>query len=293
VKPSERLTLAALLSLAALTLVTHPPGASLHIAVFAALAALTAWLVRCDDRSALTSTGSLSQVDRRRLRFVRDWLPVVIVIVVYLLLQPVIEAVNPRRLDAQLAAFDQAHFTALVHHWRDAFGRPDALTDAVYLAYFSYYLLPAVVAAAAWRQGAVTYERTVLPLLLAFYITYLGYIVLPAAGPRVPVEAQAIVLGGGWASETVRAFLRAAESTTLDAFPSGHTAISLVAAALAWHVTRPRSAAIITLWACAIVFATVYIQVHYVADVLAGCVVAVAVLAVARAFARHPQRSAT
>ena len=274
-KPSERLTLAALLSLAALTLIARPPGAGLRIAVFGTLAALTAWLVR--------------HADHKALRFVRDWLPVVVVIVVYLLLQPLIEAVNPRRLDAALAAFDRAHCAALAHHWRDAFGRPDVFTDVVYLAYFSYYLLPAMVAAAAWRKGAATYEQTVLPLLLAFYATYCGYIVLPAAGPRVPLESESMVLGGGWPSAMVRGFLHAAESTTLDAFPSGHTAISLVAAALAWRVMAPRVAASITLWACAIVFATVYIRVHYVADVVGGLTLALAVLAIARTFRKHAQ----
>ncbi len=38
------------------------------------------------------------------------------------------------------------------------------------------------------------------------------------------------MLGGGAVSQAVRSFLRAAEGTTLDAFPSGHAAISMLAA---------------------------------------------------------------
>jgi membrane-associated phospholipid phosphatase len=75
----------------------------------------------------------------------------------------------------------------------------------------------------------------------------------------------------------VRAFLHAAEATTLDAFPSGHTAVSLVAAAVAPKATRVARLAWWG-WGASIVFATVYIHVHYVADVIAGLLLALAVL---------------
>ena len=78
----------------------------------------------------------------------------------------------------------------------------------------------------------------------------------------------------------VRAFLRAAEATTLDAFPSGHTALSLVPAALGTRLF-PRWAPLLWTWAGAVIFATVYIQVHYVVDVVAGGVLGLVALAVA------------
>jgi membrane-associated phospholipid phosphatase len=88
------------------------------------------------------------------------------------------------------------------------------------------------------------------------------------------------VLGGGAVAHAVRAFLRAAEATTLDAFPSGHTALSLVPAALGTRLF-PRQAPLLWAWAAAVIFATVYIQVHYVADVVAGVALALAALALA------------
>jgi membrane-associated phospholipid phosphatase len=202
------------------------------------------------------------------------------VITVFLLLQPLIEATAPWRLDAVLATLDERHFSRLLATWRGALGRPPAFTDAVYLAYFSYYLLPLTVAAAAWRRRGTTFERTVFALLLGFYLTFLGYLLLPASGPRLAAADEAALLGGGAVSDAVRAFLQAAEATTLDAFPSGHAAIAVISATLGVRLLGKVPAAAVWAWALAIVFATVYIHVHYVIDIVAGLAVAVFVLAV-------------
>jgi membrane-associated phospholipid phosphatase len=90
----------------------------------------------------------------------------------------------------------------------------------------------------------------------------------------VPRTEEAL-LGGGAVSGLVRDFLAAAEVTTLDAFPSGHTGLSVLAVLLA--TTRfPRAAPALAAWAAAIVLSTVYIHVHYVTDLMAGVVLALA-----------------
>lgn len=265
-RPSERLTLAAALLLAAVTAAVQPEGAGLRLLVFLGIAAATFLLAKAPRSGA----GS----------FVRDWLPVGEVLAVFLLLQPIIEAAIPWRLDATLAALDARYLPWLVAGWQGAFGRPAAFTDAIYLAYVSYYLLPVTVAALAWRRGPETFGRTVFALLLGFYLTFLGYLVLPASGPRLPIAEEARELGGGPLSDAVRAFLHTAESTTLDAFPSGHTTIPVISALLGSCLVGSGAAAALWIWAAAIVFATVYIHVHYVVDLIAGLALAALVLAV-------------
>jgi membrane-associated phospholipid phosphatase len=184
------------------------------------------------------------------------------------------------RLDAALAALDARWFSRLVDAWHGVFGRPPAFTDAIYLAYVSYYLLPITVAAVAWRRDPEAFERTAFALLLGFYLTFLGYLVLPASGPRLPIPEEARLLGGGALSDAVRAFLHAAESTTLDAFPSGHTAIAVISGVLGSRLLGGGAAAALWVWAAAIVFATVYIHVHYAVDVVVGLALAAFVLAV-------------
>jgi membrane-associated phospholipid phosphatase len=185
-----------------------------------------------------------------------------------------------------LAAVDQRQFGQLALHWRGAFGRPAAFTDVVYGAYASFYFLPIAVAVLTrLRLGPERFERVAFTLLLGFYLSFLGYFLWPAEGPRVPQALESAQLGGGLVSEAIRVFLRGAETTTLDAFPSGHTALSLLPAILASRLF-PRLAPLLWIWALAIVFATVYISAHYVVDVLAGLVLAGLTLALAPPLSR-------
>jgi len=102
---------------------------------------------------------------------------------------------------------------------------------------------------------------------------YAMYFVAPAAGPRVPEALVQSELGGGAATGALRAFLRVCERTELDAFPSGHTAITLVVLAESWTLL-PRVRVPLAILSGAIVFSTVYLSFHYVTDVLGGVALA-------------------
>ena len=297
-RPSERLTLVAVLLLSAVTAAVRPDGGAVRLLCFLGIAVATALLARVAPDAGAGAGGPGRAGGAAGA--LRDWFPVGAVLAVFLLLQPIIEAATPWRLDAALAGFDERWMAGLVAAWRGVLGRPPAFTDAVYLAYASYYLLPIAVAALAWRQGRVPFERTAFALLLGFYLVFLGYLVLPASGPRLAPDVEARLLGGGAISGAVRAFLHAAESTTLDAFPSGHTAIAVISGALGTRLLgrgrsgRGRAAgtavatAALWAWAGAIVFATVYIHVHYAVDVLAGLALAAFVLTICPHGGRKP-----
>jgi membrane-associated phospholipid phosphatase len=270
-RPSERLTLTVLLALSAAVAMVRPEGGGGRLALLAVLVALVLLLARLGEGAG-------------RLGLLRDFFPIAAVAAVFSILQPVIEAVNPHRWDAFFAAADERWLGPLVQAWRGALGRPDPFTDAIYLVYLSYYFFPVVLGAAARREGTERLERLVFPVLLAFYLSFAGYFLWPTSGPRVPAAEEAS-LGGGLVAEAARAFLRATETTTLDAFPSGHTAVSLVAAGAGARLL-PRAAPLVVGWAAGIVFATVYIQVHYAVDVLGGLLLAAATLLLAPRLAR-------
>jgi membrane-associated phospholipid phosphatase len=258
-RPSERLTVSALGLLLATTLALHPGGWPLRAAIFMGL---LLGVLRLGRSSGKPWVG-----------MGRDFAPALVVLTIFLLLQPLV-ARNTCRWDAALAGFDRHWFTSVAWAWRGAFGRPAIFTDAVYLAYASFYLLPITVAVLArCRLGEAFFERVAFTLLLGFYLSFLGYFLWPAEGPRVPELMAPTQLGGGLVSQGIRAFLRGAEATTLDAFPSGHTALSILPAVLATRLF-PRLAPLLWAWALAIVFATVYIGVHYIADVVAGLLLA-------------------
>ena len=83
------------------------------------------------------------------------------------------------------------------------------------------------------------------------------------------------MLGGGAASEAVRWFLHTFEGNELDAFPSGHTALSLIFLAFGWRLF-PRWRVPLAVLVAGIVFSTVYLSLHYVVDVVAGVLLAAA-----------------
>src|SRR4051812_30330552 len=199
---------------------------------------------------------------------------------------PAIEHLNPRRYDRALAAIDAHFFGRLVAAWTHAGGRPDWLTDAASLAYASYYVLPIACAAILWKQRRVAeFDRLVFSLTTVLLACYAAYFIAPAAGPRVPPALAQTQLGGGAVSAALRAFLRGFERNELDAFPSGHTATSLVFLFQAWPMFR-RQRLLLAAAVAAIVFSTVYLSLHYAIDVFAGAALAALVVLALRRFAR-------
>lgn len=270
-RPSERLTATVLLLLLGVAVLLRPGGWFREALALAGL---------------LGVLGLLPRTRRRSSALLRDFAPIGMVLGIFLLLQPLVAGANPHRWDVGLAGLDARALGPLAARWRGAFGRPPAFTDLMYAAYASFYVLPLAVAALSRaRLGPDGFERVTFTLLLGFYLSFLGYFLCPAEGPRVASALEARVLGGGPLSGAVRTFLRLSERTTLDAFPSGHTALSVLAA---WLGTRsfPRRAPLFWLWGLAIVFATVYLSLHYVVDVAAGILLAPLTLVLAGPLAR-------
>lgn len=219
-------------------------------------------------------------------RYLHDFYPLPAVITIFNLAGPLIGTANAARWDATFAAADERLFGPLAAAWRQVLGRPGWLTDLASLVYVSYYLIPVVMAVALYARGrAEEFDASVLGFISTLLLSYLGYFLFPTTGPRVPLELEAEVLGGGAVSAGVRAFLRFAEVNQLDAFPSGHTALSLVFLAYGWRLF-PRWRAPLLLATAGIIFSTVYLSLHYVVDLCAGAAQAFAMAAVIPALRR-------
>jgi len=205
-------------------------------------------------------------------RVVHAFLPLPVVVTVFNVAGPLIGAANPARWDATFASFDAHVFGALVPAWRGLLGRPAWLSDLASIAYVSYYFIPFGMCIALWVQRRRRdYDDLAFVLIATLLVSYAGYFLFPTTGPRVPQDLEVAVLGGGNVSARVRDFLRAAEINVLDAFPSGHTALSLVFLGYGWRFFPRWGVRVPLLLAVAgIVFATVYLSLHYVVDLCAG-----------------------
>jgi len=263
--PVDRLLLSTLAALGALAAACHPRPAPLLLA-FGALA-LFLW--------SSASFGPRSRAGEA----LHSFAPLFVILGIYETVGFVVGAVNPVRWDGTFAALDARLFGPIVPAWRHALGRPSWLSDAASIAYVSYYVVPTAMGLALYlqrRRG--DFDRLAFDLQLTLVASYAGYFLFPTAGPRVPVAQAAVALGGGAVSEAVRLFIHTCELNDFDAFPSGHTAISLVFLADGWRMF-PRWRVPLAATAASIVFSTVYLSHHYAVDLLGGALVAAGVLA--------------
>jgi membrane-associated phospholipid phosphatase len=148
-------------------------------------------------------------------------------------------------------------------------------------AYLSYFFILAGSPLGLWLLGRRQAARSTLFLMMStFYLCYTAFLAFPVAGPRygfppatnaataVPIAVFTHrLLGSGSAWGT--------------AFPSSHVAVALIAATCAWRGVRPLGAVLLPT-AALLSLATVYGQLHYAVDVLAGTGLAVAALTAGR-----------
>jgi membrane-associated phospholipid phosphatase len=113
----------------------------------------------------------------------------------------------------------------------------------------------------------------------AFLISYLGYILLPARGPRfMDYASHHPALQGLWAFRFFQGTLDSLEGLQYDCFPSGHVAVTIVCAYAARKLASPMFW-VFSVFAALIAFSTIYLRYHYMIDVLAGALLAILLIA--------------
>ena len=252
-----------------------------HIATIMIVALIAKWAQVSRRRSA---NGTHAPQGFRLSQFIRGWYPVALIPTTYKELSYLIPLIHPRDYDAELAAIDYRIFGAHPTVWLERMTWPP-LTEFLQLSYATYYFWPIVLGAVLWRKRWFDkFDFWVFVVALGFYLSYLGYIAVPAIGPRfLPLirDAQTRPLEGIWLFQTIREALDKAEGITRDCFPSGHTELTLLALYYARKFHRRTFWWILTP-ATAIIISTIYLRYHYVIDVLAGALVAVAVILVSK-----------
>jgi membrane-associated phospholipid phosphatase len=237
---------------------------------------------------AIAAVALIARLSRRvasprgALALIRGWYPILLVPLTFKELTYLIPLLHPRDFDWELAAIDYRMFGAHPTVWLERVTWPLA-TEMLQLAYITYYFLPIALAVVLWCHG--WFERFhffVFIGVLGFYLSYLGYIAVPAIGPRfILADQQTRPLTGLLLFEHIQAALNRLEGVTRDCFPSGHTELTLLVLYYAQRFHRR------TFWwilpaGVALVISTVYLRYHYVIDVIAGALLALAVVIAAK-----------
>ena len=211
------------------------------------------------------------------------WYLYFIVLFVFKELYFMIRPIHPVDYDQLLISIDHWLFGVNPTEWLYQFANP-VLTEILQIAYSSYYILFLIVGIEIYRHRTLkSFDKAGFMIVYGFYLSYLGYFLLPAVGPRFTLhDFQSINhdLPGLLLTEPLRAFVNFGESIPThipnpvdlvqrDVFPSGHTQLSLVVVWLGFHF-KPRSRWLLLTLASLLIVGTVYLRYHYVVDVLAG-----------------------
>lgn len=158
--------------------------------------------------------------------------------------------------------------------WMSAWPNP-ILSAIFHISYLSYYLIVIGVPLYLWFTGRrLAARRTILIMMVTYYICYTIFRLFPVAGPRFVFPLQPI-------HGTAAAFahnLVAGGSAWGTAFPSSHVAVAFVNSANAYRAAR-NFGWIVWVMSVLLAFATVYGQFHYAVDAIAGVLLALGVLA--------------
>ncbi len=277
---------------AALLLVTGLAGgvpASAPAAFAKVAAALFLPLVFAAVRGRRPAPGSL-------LASVADFGPILPLLLVFDNLGPFVLGAGSVDLDPLLVAADRLLFggddpTRLL----EPFLGPPAL-EVLTVCYALYYFHPIVLGALLWKDDlrekspGARFPAYVFGMLLVFYVSYAGYFVVPAIGPRFTVPHDG-PLPRGTVAKAIDDTLDRLETSRRNCFPSGHTMVTIAVLVEAARRSRKTFLAFLP-FATGLVLATVACRYHYVVDVLAGLVLAFAVGGLARAVARRVRQEA-
>jgi hypothetical protein len=209
----------------------------------------------------------------RTASFTRFFLHLILYGAFYASVHTMMTAARPAIVDAALVRIDLALFGANPNAWLGNHGFP-LLTDFLYLSYFSYYFGMPVLLILMWRQNSESDFRPALSAMtIGWYGALISYLLFPALGPLrfIPHEMPALT---GWLPTTplIRSFLAANLTPAVrDCVPSMHTGVTLLTLAFGYRFQRMHFK-LYVVPACGLIFATMYLQQHYVIDVLLGIV---------------------
>ena len=266
IAPVQGLTLFFLIGLAILTLLFHsriPLWHSLLFRYFMLLSLLFA-LKLSWDRKATGKTGT----------FIHHFSPILFVVLIYESLGDLIQYLQPD-IDPWLIQLDFSIFGVQPTLWVQRWIVP-WLTDIMSLAYISYYFIPVVFITVLYLKGRMTeLDRSIFVLAFGYYVSFIGYILFPAVGPRYAItRLYSVPLDGSFITDFVRDTLNALEHNKRDCMPSGHTQIVLMVLYLAYRYEKLLFYLFFPV-ICALIASTIYLRYHYVIDLLVGATLAI------------------
>ncbi len=231
----------------------------------------------------------------KSLRLLHDWYVPIATLVTFKALYFMIKPIHGGRdYDDLLAAVDRWLFGVNPTEWIMQFATP-WLTEILQIAYTLFYFLFLILGYEFYRRHNLDlFHYFMFTCVYGFFLSYLGYFLLPAVGPRFTLHEFATLeqeLPGVLLTPYLREFVNAGGSiptgvpnnvaigvSQRDVFPSGHTMMMIVMMYLSGKF-KAKSRWLLYVVGTLLIIATVYQRYHYVVDLIAGGVFALLCIA--------------
>src|SRR4030066_1279181 len=209
-RPADAVTILFLLFLLALTIIfyEHVPKSFILISIFSILTVSQVITIKAKNRNNF-------------LGIFHDVIfPTICVLMIFDSLGSLVHYINSEDIDPILIRFDymlfQGHPTVMLEKIMSPL-----LTDLLQLAYSTYYFIPIIFGVTLLRNNQrKEFDRSLFLILFCFYLSYLGYIIWPALGPRFALDhLQTQRLEGFFIAEPIQNLLNRLEGIKRDAFP--------------------------------------------------------------------------
>jgi len=222
------------------------------------------------------------------IRFLRYWYPMFMILfcfktIYYIMmgLTPVIHDDLLIKIDFLIFGFNPTMVLKSISH--------PLITEFLQIIYALFYMMPVIFALELFLWHRYQELKFVtLVILFGFYLSFIGYLVLPAIGPRFILHDFYNLnndLPGLWFTNFLRDLVNLGESipkntqnvelfAQRDAFPSGHTIIILLIVYLSRKI-KSNSFYFYFPYSILMIFATVYLRYHYVVDLIGGLAFAI------------------
>lgn len=218
-------------------------------------------------------------------RIIHYWYIAPIILITFRQLFFMIKPIRVQDYDYLFIEIDRWIFGSDPTHFLYQFSSP-LLTEILQIVYGLFYLLPIILGLSLLRKDRyVALDFALFSVIYGFYLSYLGYFLLPGIGPRFTLHDFNTInqtLPGLYFTNYLRDMTNSAEGIpagTLnpaavvqrDVFPSGHTMITLIVMYLSVRL-RSRSRYFFIPIGSLLIFSTVYLWYHYVIDLIGGLV---------------------
>ncbi len=207
---------------------------------------------------------------RPRWTLLRDGLPFAFCLAIYTNLHDTIHFANPYDINNTLIAIDAWVFGVQPCVWAQQFVHP-WLTEIFSFCYMLFFLWAPLVAATLYFQNRKTeFRNTLVSVILCFYVGYFLYIIFPAAPPRLTLKHLFTVqFDGTPIADATLSMVNVLPSDSRAAFPSLHSAVTLLTLLFAWKYVRGLFWLILP-FCIGLFVSTIYLRHHYVVDLVAG-----------------------